>query len=85
MGDKTPAEMTRKELATRSFEMGVEKGQADARHGLLLELRARIKRGSDTLSVDAALNTDDHEKIRLGGKADGMRVALSYVEEMLRA
>lgn len=79
-----PPEMTRKEIAQKSFDMGVEKGVADGRKDVLFELQGRLNRAAQVLSVDSALQADEHEKIRLGGKADGMGVALSYVEEMLR-
>lgn len=79
-----PAEMTRKEIAQKSFDMGIEKGQVDGRRDVLVELQGRIKRAVGVLTVDSNFHEDEHEKIRLAGKADGMKVALSYVEEMLR-
>lgn len=50
----------------------------------LQELHDRLGRAEDALKAHAR-NATSYERSRLEGKANGVHLALTYVEEMLRA
>lgn len=50
----------------------------------LRDLRERLLIANQTLTVDSLHASTDEEHIRLSGKAEGVRLALSYVDEYLR-
>lgn len=52
--------------------------------GLLTDLRDRLARADATLQTSAAEHWEPVERIRLQGKADGVRLAISYLNEVLR-
>lgn len=53
-------------------------------HEALRRLADRLERARDLLNVRARDTKDPAEHFRLAGKANGVALALSYVEEMLR-
>lgn len=50
----------------------------------LTYLRDRLLNADSALSTMAATATGDREKARLAGKSEGVRLALSYLDEMRR-
>lgn len=64
-------------------EMQVNRDKNEAQEPLR-DLRERMIRGYSELTIMSLHASTDEEHLRLSGKAEGVKLALSYVEEMLR-
>lgn len=51
---------------------------------MIVDLIERLEKAYDTLQDMVPLETSDHEKTRLEGKANGVLLALSYAREAIR-